>query len=125
MIEKRWYTLGNGRQVYRAVPSINSARSEFPVPYMRTDSIEPVRSQADGKMYDSISALRRTYKADGNPQGINYLEVGNEDMTKFTPPPRDHKKAIEAIERAEADINAGRAPDIGTVDVGELSVFNG
>lgn len=125
MIEKRWYKLENGRSVYRAVPTSSAEKSDFPVPYMRQDSIDPVMSHADGKMYDSISALRRTYKADGNPQGVNYLEVGNEDMTKSTPPQRDNKKAIEAIERAEADIIAGRAPVIGNIDVGELSVVNG
>lgn len=122
MIEKRWYTLENGRQVYRAVPQPILARSDFPTPYMRLDTIEPVISQADGKTYDSISALRRTYREDGNPQGIKYQEIGNEDMTKFTPPKRDDSKAIEAIERAEADIIAGRAPEIGTIDPGDLNI---
>jgi hypothetical protein len=113
MIEKRWYNI-NGRQVYRAVPPPCNARSDFPVPYMSFDRIEPVVSQADGKTYDSLSALRRTYKADGNPQGMNYIEVGNEDLTKFTPPKRDDAKAIEAIERAEADVLAGRAAPVMT-----------
>lgn len=116
MVEKRWYHLDNGRSVYRAVPSVQASRSDFPTPYMRLDRIEPVRSQADGKMYDSLSALRSTYKASGNPQGKDYIEVGNEDMTKFTPPKRDDAKAIETIHRAEADVVAGRAPPIGTYD---------
>lgn len=116
MLEKRWYTLENGRSVYRAVPHAPVARSSFPIPYMQFDRIEPVQSMADGKTYDSLSALRATYKAGGNPQGKDYVEVGNEDLTTFTPPKRDDKKAIEAIERAEADIIAGRAPEIGTFE---------
>jgi len=116
-MEFRWYTLGNGRSVYRPVSQMVQARSDFPIPYMNLDRIEPVQSQADGKTYDSISALRRTYKESGNPQGKNYLEIGNEDMTKWSPPKRDDNKAIEAIERAEADIIAGRAPDIGSFDL--------
>ncbi len=47
---------------------------------------------------------------------IHYIEVGNEDLTKRTLPVRDDAKAIEAIERAEADIIAGRAPEIGKAD---------
>lgn len=112
VIEKRWYKLENGREVYRAVPKDCPTRSDFPIPYMKFDRIEPVQSQADGKMYDSLSALRGTYKASGNPQGISYQEVGNEDLTKFSQPARDPKKAIDAIERAESDIIAGRAPKI-------------
>lgn len=123
-MQKRWYTLADGRQVFRFPPQAPAARSDFPVPYMQLDTVSPIQSQADGKMYDSLSALRRSYRADGNPQGVNYMEVGNEDLTTFTPPKRDDSKALEAIERAEADIIAGRAPEVGTVNVGDLSVWN-
>lgn len=71
---------------------------------------------ADGKEYTSAAELRRTYRADGNPDGVEYIEVGNEDITKFTPPKRDDAAALEAIERAEADVAAGRAPEIGFFD---------
>lgn len=121
---KRWYKLDDGRDVYRFPPKPVAAKSEFPMPMIRFDTIDPIQSQADGKMYDSLSALRKTYKADGNPQGKDYIEVGNEDTTKFEKPKRDTTKALEAIERAEADIIAGRAPDVGTVDSGELTVKN-
>lgn len=116
MTEKRWYTLDNGRQVYRAVPKPIATRSSLPCPHLVLDTIEPTISQADGKEYTSKSALRATYRADGNPQGVNYIEVGNEDITKRELPKRDDAKAIEAIERAEADILAGRAPEIGKAD---------
>lgn len=116
MQEKRWYTLDNGRQVYRAVPKPIASRSSLPCPNLILDTIPPTVSMADGKEYTSKSALRSTYKADGNPQGIDYIEVGNEDITRRELPKRDDAKIIESIERAEADIIAGRAPEIGTAD---------
>jgi len=51
-----------------------------------TDHIE-VQSQVDGKMYDSKSALRRSYKANG------YIEVGNEPL-KPGPRIKPDRKAI-------------------------------
>ena len=109
---KAWFDVGNGRMIWRTIPEPCETRSSLPIPYMKFDRIEPVQSQADGKMYDSLSALRKTYRADGNPQGISYQEVGNEDLTKMPTPVRDPKKAMDAIERAESDIIAGRAPKI-------------
>lgn len=67
---------------------------------------------ADGKYYDDPAALRATYKASGNPQGVDYIEVGNEDITTFTPPKPDRRANREAIERAIADVDAGRAPPV-------------
>lgn len=57
--------------------------------YINTDTIDPVQSQLDGKMYDSKSALRATYKAAG------YLEVGNEEI-----PIVQHEEPIENYENA-------------------------
>jgi hypothetical protein len=116
MTEYRWYDLPGGRKIFRAVPKPMPERSSLPMPYVRSDKIDPVVSMADGKEYDSASALRRTYKADGNPQGVDYIEVGNESLTKRPERVRNDALAIEAIERAEADIIAGRAPKIGTAD---------
>lgn len=116
MIEKRWFKLDDGRSVYRTVPKPILTRSSLPCPHLVLDTIPPTVSMADGKEYTSKSALRATYRADGNPQGVDYIEVGNEDLTKRNAPVRDDAKAIEAIERAEADIIAGRAPEIGKAD---------
>ena len=116
MIEKRWYKTENGRLIYRAVPQPVATRSGLPCPHIISDKIDPVVSMADGKLYDSASALRKTYKADGNPQGVDYVEVGNESLTKPVPRIRDDAMALQAIERAEADIIAGRAPEIGKAD---------
>lgn len=116
MQEKRWFTLADGRSVYRAVPKPIATRSSLPCPHLVLDTIPPTVSMADGKEYTSKSALRATYRADGNPQGINYIEVGNEDLTKRQLPKHDDQQTMRDIERAEADIIAGRAPEIEKAD---------
>jgi hypothetical protein len=122
MTEYQWYDLGNGRRRYAPAPKPMPARSDLPCPYLSLDTIQPTISMADGKEYTSKSALRATYKANGNPQGVDYIEVGNESLARREKPVRDDAKAIEAIERAEADIIAGRAPEIGKADADVMAV---
>lgn len=114
MSEKRWFTLPNGRQVYRSVPQRNEARSSLPIPYFKKDQIEPVMSMADGKTYDSLSALRRTYRADGNPQGKEYVEIGNESCLDQSWSPRQVTDAEinEIIEKSEAQVASGNVPQL-------------
>lgn len=123
MVEYRWYSNGKGRSVYRPVPVERGERSNLPCPAISFDTIEPTISQADGKEYTSKSALRATYRAENNPQGINYIEIGNEPLPAFTPPKRDDMKALEAIERAEADVRAGIVPEVGTIDSSEIDLL--
>lgn len=123
MVEYRWYSNGKGRSVYRPVPVERGERSNLPCPAISIDTIEPTISQADGKEYTSKAALRATYRAENNPQGINYIEIGNEPLPAFTPPKRDNMKALEAIERAESDVSAGRAPEIGTINPNEIDLL--
>lgn len=114
MTEKRWFTLPNGRQVYRSAPDASrfQARSDLPIPYFKKDQIEPCVSQADGKTYDSLSALRKTYRADGNPQGKEYVEIGNESCMDQSWSPRQVTDAElnEVIEKAEAQVASGNIP---------------
>lgn len=126
MSESRWYDLGNGKLVYRKPPETYPAKSSvFKVPMIRTDTLsEPTQSMADGQIYTSKSALRESYKASGNPHGIDYIEVGNESLGEFKAPERDYTKSIEAIERAEADILAGRAPEIENAGTQDIDVFS-
>lgn len=84
----------------------------FPVPHIVRPFSEPVKSMADGKFYDDPASLRATYKASGNPQGVDYIEVGNEDTTRFTPPKEDRKAKRDAIARAIADVENGRIPPV-------------
>lgn len=93
-------------------PKRDTARSDLPMPMIRLDTTEPLRSMADGKVYTSKAAMRASYKASGNPQGIEYTEVGD-DKSFVTPAPKplkraDRKSVREAVERGKADVAAGR-----------------
>lgn len=95
-----WFVFDDGRKYLRPLQQETSSHSMTII----SDNIDPVKSMADGRMYDSKSALYRTYKASGNPQGRNYECVGNEDTSKFTPPKRDKQASINAIKRALGDL---------------------
>lgn len=110
-----WHDLG-GRKVYRKVPDARQGRSDFPCPRIMRPFAEPVQSMADGKFYDDPASLRQSYRADNNPHGVDFIEVGNEDITKFEAPKKDRKANRAAIERAIADVEAGRAPDVLTTE---------
>lgn len=94
----QWIDLGNGRQVYRKVETREPARSHLPCPMLNLDHMEPVQSQATGKIYDSKAALRAEYKA------LGMVEVGN-DPARLRPKKRektpDHVIS-KAIDKATA-----------------------
>lgn len=95
----------------------SESRSAFPVPHFVCDTQDALQSQADGKWYTSKSAMRASYKADNNPHGVNFTEVGNEDLTRFTPPPKlDRKANRDAIERAICAVESGSIPPVHTTD---------
>lgn len=90
-----WVDLGDGRQVYRNVaPKPAPKRSHLPAPRVATDVMAPVRSMLDGKLYDSKSALRATYKAAG------VTEVGNDSSVTEPKPYRKPKPDRQAIKAA-------------------------
>ena len=113
-----WVTLANGRQVHRRMDTgASPARSDFPCPMIIRDEIKPVRSMADGNWYDSMSSLRATYRADGNPQGVEYEEIGDAPMKG--PPPMKHASKEEItvlLDQAEAAIARGEVPPVATDD---------
>ena len=76
MTEYAWFDVGEGRQVFRRVDTRQPARSDLPIPMISRDQMDPVQSMLDGKMYDSKSALRSTYRQAG------VIEVGN-DPARF------------------------------------------
>lgn len=95
----------------------SSGRSDaLPVPYFICDTMDELQSMADGKFYNSKSAMRASYKAENNPHGVDFIEVGNEDTATFTPPKRDRKGDREAIERAINDVEYGNVPPVLTTD---------
>lgn len=70
-------------------------RSDLKAPMLLRDSMEPVQSMLDGKMYDSKAALRATYKAAG------VVETGSE-LPKPRPKYKTDRKAIKAAVRRAA-----------------------
>lgn len=70
-------------------------RSDLPGPSVIGDSMEPVQSMLDGRMYDSKSRLRATYRRAG------VTEVGNEvaAVTKPPPKPKVDRNAVKASVR--------------------------
>lgn len=82
-------------------------RSSLPSPMVISDTMDPVRSMADGKEYTSKAALRSTYKPSGNPDGISYVEVGNEKPTGTVKPKADEKAIQESLHKALARYERG------------------
>ena len=72
------------------------------VPYFISDTTEPLVSMADGRTYSSKSALRSTYKASGNPDGVTYVEVGNEPIRE---PPKQQSTVTETLKRVKEKLS--------------------
>lgn len=107
-----WFVFDDGRRCLRKLERPASvARSTFPAPSIRRDGIAPCRG-ADGKMYDSLAGLRRTYEPSGNPQGERYVEMGNEPHPAFTPPTFDRKQRRDDIRAGIEDVRNGRVPPL-------------
>lgn len=103
-----WFTLDDGRSVYRKVEQRpRGGRSDFPTPMILSDRIKPVQSMADGKTYDSMAALRRSYRADGNPQGIEYTEVGDAERSGPVTPKVTKEECAVLLDKFEAAVNRG------------------
>lgn len=67
------------------------ARSVHGCPMVIGDTMEPVQSMLDGKMYDSKRTLRATYRAAG------VTEVGNDPaIHRKAPKPKANRQAIKA-----------------------------
>lgn len=103
-----WFEAGNGRRVFRRIPEPNDRRSDLPTPNVVRAFARPLQSMADGKWYDTPRELEASYRASNNPHGVDFVCVGNEDITKFRPPNRDRKADREAIERAIHDVENGK-----------------
>lgn len=96
----------------RAAP----ARSSLPCPQIVRAFAEPVQSQADGKWYDNPRDLSNSHKASGNPQGIDYIEIGNERV-KYEPPQFDEKERREDIRRSLHDVISGNvSPEVAAIE---------
>lgn len=105
-----WIDLGDGRKVYRKVgPMCHGPRSELATPMLVRAFGEPVQSMADGKYYDTPRDLERTYRADGNPSGQEFIPLGNETLktVEHTPDPKQRR---DHIRQAVQDVKSGNLP---------------
>lgn len=88
------------RQLDREEMAFRMGRNqgELCCPMIISDTMDPIQSMLDGKMYDSKSRLRRTYKEGG------VTEVGNDssvmDPKPFKKPRPDPKKIRDSVRRA-------------------------
>lgn len=82
------------------MPKVTEARSTLPTPMLSLDTMDPVQSQLDGKMYDSKAKLRATYKQAG------MVEVGNDssvtDPKPFKKPRPKRSEIKESVGKAFA-----------------------
>ncbi len=76
-------------------------RSDLAAPQLIRDQIDPFKSMADGKLYDSKSAYRQTLKDRG------LTEIGN-DVQKPTPPPIKNTRR-EFLHKRLADVSDKQA----------------
>jgi hypothetical protein len=80
-------------------------RSHLPAPQVIGDVMDPVQSMLDGKLYDSKSRLRRTYREAG------MVEVGNDssvtDPKPFKRPGPDRQAIKAAVGRAFSKAGLG------------------
>lgn len=111
------YKAGYDAIDWRPLPPVDKpirqrgARSGFPCPMVIRDSMDDIQSMADGKWYDSKSALRRSYTADGNPQGRDYQEIGGTEIEPAGRASVDKKAVRDALDRAMHDVETGQIPD--------------
>lgn len=109
--EEAWFVMSDGRRLLRKItPPDPVARSDFPAPSIRRDAIEPCRG-ADGKVYDSLSAYRRTLLPQNNPRGERYYELGNDTIPVETPK-TDRKAIRDAVKAGIEDVRNGRVPPL-------------
>lgn len=105
-----WFVFDDGRSYLRKLEREKVARSSFPAPMIRRDSIDPILGP-DMRMHDSLSSYRRSLRAENNPRGENYIEIGNEslptEIRDFDPSQRR-----EDIRAAIHDVKNGNVPPL-------------
>lgn len=114
--EQAWFIYDNGRRYLRSTLEQSPvARSSFPAPSIRRDSIDACRGP-DGRMHESLASLRRSYRADGNPQGETYTEIGNEPLPTPVEQKFDRRERRNDIKAAIEDVKNGRVPPMAILE---------
>ncbi len=79
-------------------------RSLLAAPHVISDTMAPVQSMGDGKLYDSKSAIRAHYKRDG------FTEIGNERPKPKAKVRPDSQKIADSVDKALARLKRGEKP---------------
>lgn len=99
----QWFTLDDGRQVYRRLPvRTDRARSDLPTPMFIRDEMPETEHPCTGQVLTSKSSFRAVTKAHG------CIEVGN-DPARFKTPSKtkiDRKEIRASLEKANARLKA-------------------
>lgn len=115
------FTCGAGHRFERHVPLArfddpqscdcgSSARRMICAPRVKSDYIDPCLGP-DGRMHDSLASYRRSLRADGNPQGETYHEIGNEELRPVKHE-FDRKQRRDDIRAGLEDVKNGRVPTL-------------
>lgn len=99
MTDYAWFDKGDGRQVYRRIPTgPEPKRSGLAFPMVISDDMPPAE-HVDGRVYTSKSQFRAVTRREG------YIEIGTEKLTPKKPPKQDNRKAIRAaLEKARSRV---------------------
>lgn len=95
---------------------IAPARSALPCPQITRQFADPVQSQANGKWYDNARELSASHRASGNPQGVDYIELGNERV-QFQEATFSEAERREDIKRSLHDVMSGNvSPEVAAIE---------
>lgn len=96
-----WFVYDDGRRYLRPIHAQEQSERG---PVIMSDHIDPVLSHADGKTYDSKSALYRSYTPGGNPQGVRYECIGERVAQPYQRRSSTVDERMQAVKRALGDL---------------------
>lgn len=89
---------------HNCMPAQEAVPSDLPAPQIMSDTMDPVQSQLDGKLYDSKSQLRSSYRDAG------MVEVGNDSSVsnpKRKKPTIDRQAVKASVSKAFSQAGLG------------------
>ena len=111
--ERDWQRTDDGVLIkkYGKIRDFIPRQSGLSAPMIIRDGIHGIQSMADGHVYDSKAALRRSYTAEGNPQGRDYTEIGGAEVEPAGMSTPDKKAIRDTVDKALHDVKAGNVPE--------------
>lgn len=108
-----WHRTAQGTLVrrYGKARIASPSRADLATPMVIHDSTPELQSMADGRWYDSKSALAASYRAENNPQGKDYTVIGETPIEGAGPAKPDKKAIRQAVEKSLADVKSGNVPE--------------